>query len=71
MRTSSWHLETQQRAMSEPLLPFFKLCPYRCARVSRQLTCNNAVFRALKEIRKEIGNTGKMDLMTVDMADFG
>ena len=28
-------------------------------------------FRALRTIRKEIGNAGKMDLMMVDMADFG
>lgn len=28
-------------------------------------------FRALRTIRKEVGNAGKMDLMMVDMADFG
>ena len=34
------------------------------------LSCNNGL-RALRTIRKEIGNAGKMDLMMVDMADFG
>lgn len=38
--------------------------------ISCVLSCNNAL-RALRTIRKEIGNAGKMDLMMVDMADFG